>query len=1149
MEDQAASLLATLKRPTVPIDQKIKLFNDLKSAIKHLRVPEGAQINIFECLRLAIASQASSTLVSTGLSTLSHYIKRLGLQSQTSIIAAQSKQLLPVLQDRLADPREGNRIAAQQALSDLWPYNHAGVEGVIREGALGGTNSKAKEHAMQWVVKMHATESLPFKSFVPYLVANLEDSDGAVRETAKSAVVELFRNAPDRAKNDLKKQLSSHNVRKTIANYIVANLGLPGSVEVDLKASTASAAPAPAESEADAHAPPPEALTMDPMYVYTQRELDEMFRDMLPHFEGRETEHNWLARDRNVTKLRRLLKGNAPTEYLQTFVPGIKSLLDGIIKVATSLRTTMSTNGCQLVQELAKTLGPAIDHMVEILLQTFIKMSANTKSIAAQNGFQTVDTIFAHTTYTPRMMQHVGFAVADKNVQVRSCAAGWIKTLCQKNTTHKAQFEHNGGLDAAITLIKKGLGDANPKVKEGFRSTYWAFAKIWPDKGESIMETLDPKQQSALQRDPNNPNAAAAGSTKGTMGRLKSQPSRSSLRDAIAAQRAAARKIDRPNSAQSTFSPVKSMSAAGDRHPAGSLAKSTNSRPPSSFSTSRGPGSQAPSSTNAGGTLTSKPRRPRMVPRPQTADPYAARNKDAQAATPDMSPSNSPEKSTTARKYNTMKGVSRPRAPTGSRESPAMSPVRSKSRLEAPGHRKTPSVESPPSSPSKPEDFTMVVPMGQRMDEVKAIENAANESNAEDTFTMVIPKVALSQSENVRPAQVSSPQALASRPLSDALDISSPQISALTQGSKSSILKSPERSQTPANGEEVKVFEDPFVENDGTAPQPSTDDKPVLEEVPVNEQNRIADADVSQANGESQKTAEANGQEVVQDRAEVLRTRRLLSSGIERIKAKSLDAHGFRRLQEVVKGNLDIWGERDERFGELVLAMLEYLEAPTDPKTPSIKAMNLKTQVLSTIRAMISLHRKKAAPYNARALCSVISARAQWGPASHITVEIEKTADEIVRNGDAAVCIGALSDLLESLARDTPSSSSPASPASPVSPDAAAPNANRSTTLALHTVSTILTSAPGKAATLTEEQARRLGRLAVSFLTSLDPDVRRADMEFCVALYERLSGADGEETPEDKDKEKGSAFWRALAGADAGHVNLITYYLARKVRS
>ena len=42
---------------------------------------------------------------------------------------------------------------------------------------------------------MNKNENLPFKSFVPQLIANLEDADPGVREVAKSAVVELFRYA------------------------------------------------------------------------------------------------------------------------------------------------------------------------------------------------------------------------------------------------------------------------------------------------------------------------------------------------------------------------------------------------------------------------------------------------------------------------------------------------------------------------------------------------------------------------------------------------------------------------------------------------------------------------------------------------------------------------------------------------------------------------------------------------------------------------------------------------------------------------------------------------------------------------------------------------------------------------------------------
>lgn len=237
-----------------------------------------------------------------------------------------------------------------------------------------------------------------------------------------------------------------------------------------------------AESLAMEQPPPMEAVSMDPLHIYTQRELEDVFRDMAPHFEGRETEQNWLARDKSTTKLRRILKGNAPTEFHGAFLAGMKSILDGILKVANTLRTTMSTNGCQLVQELAKTLGHAIDPWVEILLQSFIKMCAATKNISAQNGNMTVDAILSNVSYTSRILQHVSFASQDKNVQPRTHSANWVKTLIRK---HKSQIEHSGGLDTLEKIIKKGVTDANPKVREAYRSTYWTFALVWPQRAEA----------------------------------------------------------------------------------------------------------------------------------------------------------------------------------------------------------------------------------------------------------------------------------------------------------------------------------------------------------------------------------------------------------------------------------------------------------------------------------------------------------------------------------------------------------------------------------------------------------------------------------------------------------------------------------------
>lgn len=154
MEEQAVSLQQALRSNALAVDSKLTLLNSLKSNIKHLRVPDTAQAPIFDSVRLAIGSHSSSALVSAGFATLAHLLKRLHLQNQTAMINAQTAKLLPVLLDRMGDGRESYRTAAAQSLCDLWPYCHAEVERLIRETALVGSNVRAKDSAMHWLVKV-----------------------------------------------------------------------------------------------------------------------------------------------------------------------------------------------------------------------------------------------------------------------------------------------------------------------------------------------------------------------------------------------------------------------------------------------------------------------------------------------------------------------------------------------------------------------------------------------------------------------------------------------------------------------------------------------------------------------------------------------------------------------------------------------------------------------------------------------------------------------------------------------------------------------------------------------------------------------------------------------------------------------------------
>jgi len=93
-----------------------------------------------------------------------------------------------------------------------------------------------------------------------------------------------------------------------------------------------------------------------------------------------------------------------------------------------------------------------------------------------------VDTIISNVSYNGRLLQHVSFAAQDKNVQPRIFSAGWVKTLIRKQ---KSSLEHSGGLEVLEGVLKKGLADANPKVRESYRSTYWTFSLVWPVKADA----------------------------------------------------------------------------------------------------------------------------------------------------------------------------------------------------------------------------------------------------------------------------------------------------------------------------------------------------------------------------------------------------------------------------------------------------------------------------------------------------------------------------------------------------------------------------------------------------------------------------------------------------------------------------------------
>ncbi|KAF8592524.1 hypothetical protein K439DRAFT_1400409 [Ramaria rubella] len=444
-------------------------------------------------------------------------------------------------------------------------------ERCLREQGLASKSWRVREQSILTLAQLRRSyPAFPLRPFLSPLVDTLEDSDGTVRECAKQSVVEIFtgHGVTDAARTDLKKEMTKKGVRKTIVDSILARLlsgegrttpllGDPTDTRDETTQAHTLSAPSVSNTgrsiSLDAisgldrpSGEPGDAATsgdayVGAVYVASARDLENEFSLMLPPFEGRETEHNWLAREQAVIRIRGMIKGDAHTRYPETFIAGLKNgVLDGTLKALASLRTTVAACACALYNDLAVSLGSRLDPFVETLLTRLLRMAGFTKKIIATHSQDVVDSILINTSCHPRQSLPLLWACTqEKTVQARAFAVGHVKTFVDcHGLRSKHVIDSTGGVDLLEKCVRKGLADPNPGVREKARGSFWSFEGIWKDRGLTILESLDASARKQLQNACPVPLEHLAVSKPSTPANKKS-----SVAAAIAASRAKAKQI------------------------------------------------------------------------------------------------------------------------------------------------------------------------------------------------------------------------------------------------------------------------------------------------------------------------------------------------------------------------------------------------------------------------------------------------------------------------------------------------------------------------------------------------------------------------------------------------------------------------------
>ncbi|SCZ88297.1 BZ3500_MvSof-1268-A1-R1_Chr2-1g04317 [Microbotryum saponariae] len=544
-------------------------------------------------------------------------------------------------------------------------------EARIQELGFHSKSPKAREQALHALAALRDPVHpplAPLRPFTTFLLPLLSDSDPTVRTLALSTTIKIFasESVTPAARADLKKAMIKLDVgKKTQETVLAAVLGGASAAEMETRSSgtnlgqARSSGPsegAKSERSGSAHsvasrspstsAPtmPPGALRrpsggpptgaslaaslpsaafpsdpssvhaplaeIQPVYMASDRDVLRELEGMKGCFEGKETEFNWIERDKSVARIRGMIKGNAPRDFLESLLVGLKVVLEGIMKTASSLRTTVAVSALSLISELASTLRHSLDvYFLDHLMSHCLSMAGGTKKLVASASQASVTSLLTHLAYHHKMLQLLWIAMNDKIVSARNFTAAHVMTFVELHAVRSKQaIEHTNGLDELEKCVKKGLQDSSLVVKETMRKVFWKLKEIWPRLGDKILAGLDGTTRKQLEKsDPSKVTTAGASagarSVSGpALGRAAGRPSiRDMVKQAKLAKDALADgdPVDDLLVPSSSLDTTKTQSTSLPSTPLAAPAAPPPSTPPLVATPSRPPPVHAPSSTGS----------------------------------------------------------------------------------------------------------------------------------------------------------------------------------------------------------------------------------------------------------------------------------------------------------------------------------------------------------------------------------------------------------------------------------------------------------------------------------------------------------------------------------------------------------------------
>ncbi|KAI8599801.1 clasp N-terminal domain-containing protein [Dissophora ornata] len=192
-----------------------------------------------------------------------------------------------------------------------------------------------------------------------------------------------------------------------------------------------------------------------------------------------ETEHNWAAKETAIKTLGSACHSSIAQNL--EFISFIKNHRKALSESLLTERTRLSGTACELVEKLSASMGRDFGlHFSDLFTGTLLKVCARTNKVMVSRAVKALNSIINAGCLAP--LPKACQAFATNNKALRIACIGLIASCIAQYSSH--ELEHF--LPVFEPVLKEGVSDAAPEVRDTSRKSYKIYAEKFPEQSQRI---------------------------------------------------------------------------------------------------------------------------------------------------------------------------------------------------------------------------------------------------------------------------------------------------------------------------------------------------------------------------------------------------------------------------------------------------------------------------------------------------------------------------------------------------------------------------------------------------------------------------------------------------------------------------------------